>query len=88
MHYLNSKFPGPFRRPSISPAHPERSELETFTLPQIFPLNNDAGRGYRSPGLNLAGITAESQRRPDQDLIDKIDGVNSSASLHPHAGLM
>jgi len=36
--------------------------------------------------LDLAGIAAESQKQPDQDLIDKIDEV-SSAFQHIRARL-
>jgi len=39
------------------------------------------------PLLSLAEIAAESRRRPDQDLIDRVDGVSSSAFWYLHTRL-
>ena len=69
----------------------------TFALPRNHQPNNDTGEiskpssepvpSPNPPMLDLAEIAAESQKRPDQDHIDRIDGVSSSVSQHHYIRL-
>ena len=70
-------------------------EFKMFTVLWNCPLSRDTAGITQSSGepvsfplsLNVAGIIAESQRRPDQDIINRIDKV-LSIFQHLCTGLM
>ena len=75
----------------------EHCEFGVLILPRKCPSSSSTDEIPQPPNeallpcdllpLNLAEITADSRERPDQALIDRIDGVSSSAFQHLSARL-
>ena len=70
----------------------EHFEYETLASPQRRPSHSGAGGAFQSPtevvppsnpsSLDLAKIAADSRIRPNQALVDTIDGVRPSVFQH------